>query len=132
MPPPTFETISLHDAILVSVSLAYGLGTAVLVVDNVSIDDLYGTLTLRASGVRAMHCPRWHPWGHSKQAWILGHRHAPAVDAPDTLHAKGLATRLELELTTGDQIDVVAEAWTLEFAPRPGATDASGKIPMRR
>lgn len=132
MPPPTFETISLHDAILVSVSLAYGPGTAVLVVDNVGIDDLFGTLTLHASGVRAMHCPRWHPWGHSKPAWILEHRHAPAIDAPDTVHAKGLASRLELELTTGDRIEIVAEAWTLEFAPRSGATDASGKIPMRR
>jgi hypothetical protein len=85
---------TLHDTELVSATVEWKTGTAIL-----QIGDGSRKVRLSAAGLRSLKMPRAHPWGPSR---FINAVHGPA-QLPD-----GLAS-LQIQMQSGDLIELIAQ-----------------------
>lgn len=88
--------LALHDATLRTLSFDWKQGALELLIKTAT-----GFLTLRATDVKQLSCPRQHPWGPS----------AHINDARSIKGENGRGT-LELEMQSGDVIVIEAASFT--------------------
>jgi hypothetical protein len=94
----------LHDAILETVIIETDAKTIALTFTPIQFDGAAKRVTLIAHDWRSFSCPRQDPWGHAS-AWYLN-------VARESFEVGSGLSRLELEMQTGDTIEV--QAATLE------------------
>jgi hypothetical protein len=92
------EDLKLHDATLEKLALDWRAGCA-----EVLLHAATGVVTLRASGVTKLACPRLHPWGPSS-----------SVNEVRGPLARDGRMVLELEMQSGDVIVIEAERFGVE------------------
>ena len=94
----------LHDSTLLGLTLRWAEGEVVLSFQT----GIAGreSLTLRACGVHKLCCPRQFPWGPSVSVNSIREWESPTLPA---------LRELTVEMQSGDEIVVVAEAFRLEW-----------------
>jgi hypothetical protein len=89
----------LHDATLVAIHISWETGEV-----NVDLKTPDGLTVIRGREARKLECPRYFPWGRSVSVNEV--REGPHGEL-DEIH------RLEIEMQSGDVIEVVAKDFSL-------------------
>lgn len=101
----------LHDAVLSQVHLHWEEGTLDLVLRPVATSS---DIIVRFDGLSQFHCPRLAPWGHS----IYVNRVTEALNDSSTLR------RLQIEMQSGDVLDIEYESHSITTAAPGSGADA--------
>jgi hypothetical protein len=96
----------LHDAVIEALRLDYGPGTVLVVFRTAA-----GRVHLDAQGVVLVNAPRREPWGKGGSASVN------EVRGPRPLDAGSSANRIEIELQSGDVLEIEAETISIHPAP---------------
>ena len=98
---------SLHDATLLNVRVEWRTGIALIELAPVEMEKT----TLRATGLRLLRVPRGHPWGSSV-----------SVNVAELMPGEnGHSVRLRIEMQSGDEIELDADAVELRIAGASGS-----------
>lgn len=89
--------LDLHDAVLEELRIDYQAGTAVIVFKTAA-----GKANLTAEGVLMVRAPRREPWGSGGSASVN------EVRGPAPIYAEASAVQVEIELQSGDLLEIEA------------------------
>lgn len=103
MQPDPSELARLHDAILRAVRLDWGTGRADLELIAALTAGQSSLVRVQATEVTLLRCPRQAPWG-----WSASVNEARIISTNDG------RMRLEVEVQSGDVIEIEAKALTVE------------------
>jgi hypothetical protein len=94
---------ALHDAVLVSIEVAWDAARVRLLLET--CETTPRRLAIHIEGLRLLTCPRREPWGKGGASSVNGVHQEVAGDG---------GVRLEIEMQSGDQIEIEAGATRLE------------------
>jgi hypothetical protein len=89
--------IDLHDAIIEELRLDYRAGTVLVMFKTAA-----GRVNLTAEGVFMVRAPRREPWGSSAGVNV--------VRGPGPVYAEGTAVQVEIEMQSGDVLEIEARS----------------------